>query len=202
MSDTIDANDNALIQCVNELYAILNLSPLPPTKAAFTDSQTHVARHTQPGHPNHISRSDLGRRLFGSRSDGTEASHLLSFSLFNAINTRRPGRPASDATKKQIIRILNATNNLRLLPWIENRRDDVVRDNHILDIILHGVQNSAPLTSEDIDDICAIAAIAEALTMSPYVGRVLNDLVIDLYGRTIRSYRSSLSPSHALYLSS
>ena len=63
--------------------------------------------------PKEIERSDLGRTKYGSKEDGTNASHIMSYRVINAILSTQPGRPMSEENKKNIIRQLNDKGNLR-----------------------------------------------------------------------------------------
>lgn len=91
--------------------------------------------------PKVIKRSDLGRTKFGSKEDGTNSCHIMSFEVMNAVLEHTPGRPYSKEHVEQIIRELNADSNLRIKTRNGNMRGcdgysgDVYYDGMIEDAI-------------------------------------------------------------------
>ena len=78
-----------------------------------------------------IERSDKGMEKRGSKSDGTDASHILSWGLTNAITTHTGGRPRGDESRKEVTKALNSETNLRIKTTYGNATLDERRDARI-----------------------------------------------------------------------
>lgn len=85
-------------------------TPAPVTVKSETGSKSPQAAKS----PKEINRTDLGRTKYGSKEDGTNAGHIMSFRVMNAVLRHTPGRPYSEEAVKQIVRELNSDSNLRI----------------------------------------------------------------------------------------
>lgn len=75
-----------------------------------------------------IPRSDIGQTKTGSREEGKDAAHKLSFELTNDVVSNTPGRPMSDETKASVAKQLNADDNMRIKSEHGNRSVDSRED--------------------------------------------------------------------------
>jgi hypothetical protein len=75
---------------------------------------THKKMDQDKSNPKYVGRSDAGRTKRGTREDDTNASHLFSFEMMNAIEVNSPGAPLSSANKEALLRAMNNDHNLRI----------------------------------------------------------------------------------------
>ena len=74
----------------------------------------------------------------GSRADGTDAAHKLSWELINAVGTHTGGRPLGDYGRGNLERDMNSRDNLRIKSMRGNRVLDRRRDDRIAEAIVGG----------------------------------------------------------------
>jgi hypothetical protein len=79
--------------------------------------------------PRKVERNDAYQAKQGSRASGTDASHRMSWELYNAIGAHMPGRPATNTAA--VARAMGASDNLRIKSDYGNRVLDHRRDERI-----------------------------------------------------------------------
>ena len=84
----------------------------------------------------YISRETLGQRKVGETGH-TDAAHIFSYGLMNAIGTHTSGRPVS-ASLSEFHRDMNHSTNMRLKSQYGNRVLDERRDARIAHAYVHG----------------------------------------------------------------
>ena len=98
-----------------------------------------------------IERSDGGMGKRGTKSDGTDAAHILSWGLTNAITTHTGGRPRGEESRKDVAKALNSETNLRLKSEHGNRVLDERRDARIAAAYVSGSALEGDTTAKRAD---------------------------------------------------
>ena len=116
--------------------------------------------------PKYIDR-DHSMGKTGNAKKGTDAAHILSCGLVNAIVTHSPGQPRSDQSKATIAKKLNDESNLRIKSCYGNRELDERRDARIAQAVLNDTALSQGTT---------IRRAAQAYNASKSLGKELNSV--------------------------
>ncbi|KAL9657694.1 hypothetical protein ABK040_005047 [Willaertia magna] len=84
-----------------------------------------------------LTRSDLGRSKFGDPNVGTEASHILSFEVFNALYALFKGEDYNEFLENYMIIQINDNNNIKIKS-IEGYQKDC----HLDQLIINAINNN------------------------------------------------------------
>ena len=116
--------------------------------------------------PKYIER-DHSMGKTGNAKKGTDAAHILSCGLVNAIVTHSPGQPRSNQSKAIIAKKLNDESNLRIKSCYGNRELDERRDARIAQAVLNDTALSQGTT---------IRRAEQAYNSSKSLGKELNSV--------------------------
>jgi len=94
-----------------------------------------------------IPRNDHQRKKRGTKENGTEASHIISYSILNKINSHKPGPKFGKEKTKEITKSFNKDDNLRIKSFQGNRSTDNKLDNQII----KKMDTGKPLTKTESD---------------------------------------------------
>ena len=129
-----------------------------------------------------VERTTLGQAKRGYADDGTQAAHIFSFGLANAILTHTPGRPLGEQGRREFIRDMNDDANLRIKSQhgnvvLDERRDariahayvsgEAIRGHSTAQRAYQAYRSASNYTSMD----ALTAAMGEMRVMNPETGR-------------------------------
>jgi hypothetical protein len=95
-----------------------------------TKGTRKTTSHIDTDSSKYVQRTSLGHTKRGE-AGSTDAAHIFSFGLANAIMTNTGGRPMSDDTRREFIRDMNDSTNMRIKSSYGNKVLDERRDARI-----------------------------------------------------------------------